>query len=214
MIVVDSIDSMNDSDEALVERALEADELIVLPTDTVYGIAARPTSRRAIDRLLNAKGRGRDYPSPILVGSLEQVEPIVAGIGDAHRRLMEALWPGALTIVMPANANLGWDLGETNGTVAVRMPDDDAVRAFLTRTGPLAVTSANLHGMPPAANISQAQSYFGNNVAVYIDGGRPRDGEPSTIVSVNADNAVEFLRTGAIDADAVVSALVGRKNRE
>lgn len=190
-------------DIAAVKDALENDQLIVIPTDTVYGIAARPTSSTAIDKLLAAKGRGRDYPSPVLVSDSDQARGLCANCDKRAQVLMDKLWPGALTVVVPANERVGWDLGETQGTIALRMPDDDEVRDLLSHTGPLAVTSANLHGQPPADTIDQAQQYFGDRVAIYIDGGASKRPIPSTIVKVVGDEPVEFIRHGAIDPDIV-----------
>ena len=168
----------------------------LLPTDTVYGLGADPREEAAVDRLLTAKGRGRDKPSPVLVASLGQAEGLVERIPDAAAALMRAHWPGALTLVLPAR-QLGWDLGETNGTVALRMPGHPVALSLLRRTGPLAVSSANLTGRPPATSVAQAREQLGEAVSVYLDGGECRGGAPSTIVGFDGAR-IRLYREGAV----------------
>ena len=163
---------------------------------TVYGLGADPREEAAVDRLLTAKGRGRDKPSPVLVASLGQAEGLVERIPDAAAALMRAHWPGALTLVLPAR-QLGWDLGETNGTVALRMPGHPVALSLLRRTGPLAVSSANLTGRPPATSVAQAREQLGEAVSVYLDGGECRGGAPSTIVGFDGAR-IRLYREGAV----------------
>ncbi len=180
--------------------------LLVLPTDTVYGLGANPLSKAAVDRLLTAKGRGRDKPSPVLVASIEQAESIAAQIPRVASRLMEAFWPGALTLVLPAREHLGWDLGETNGTVALRMPDDPFTLELLRTVGPLAVSSANLTGEPPAVSVQKAQAQLGEKVALYLDAGECGGGEPSTILVVDGKGSqLTIVRQGAIPGEDVLA---------
>lgn len=160
-------------------------EVICLPTDTVYGVGADAFSAEAVTNLLNAKSRTRAMPPPVLVSSPEQIGPLVAELPAPARALIDAFWPGALTIILPAG-QVGWDLGETNGTVALRMPDDPVALELLAATGPLAVTSANITGEPPAQTVDDAVAQLGDSVAVYLDRGRCGGGVPSTIVSFAA----------------------------
>ncbi|MDE1557622.1 MULTISPECIES: L-threonylcarbamoyladenylate synthase [Actinotignum] len=186
--------------------ALARGELVVLPTDTVYGLGADAFSRAAVTRLLTAKGRGRDKPSPVLVASMEDAARLTSAIPAGARALAAAYWPGALTLILPANNSIGWDLGETHGTVALRMPDHPLALELLRRTGPLAVSSANLTEHAPARTAAQARAQLGEKVAVYLDGGTAPGGVPSTIVSFAGERA-QILRHGAI-ADEDIAAIV------
>ena len=176
--------------------AVEGGELVVLPTDTVYGVGADAFSPAAVDKLLSAKGRGRDKPSPVLVACAADAERLTTGVPAVARALMDEFWPGALTISLPANEDIGWDLGETGGTVALRMPDNPIALALLSAAGPMAVSSANLTAHHPAATASQACEQLGDKVAVYLDGGECGGGEPSTIVIVGDE--LRIVRHGAI----------------
>ncbi|GAC1440285.1 MAG: L-threonylcarbamoyladenylate synthase [Mycobacteriales bacterium] len=178
--------------------ALQAGELVVLPTDTVYGIAADAFSPAAVNALLAAKGRGRDMPVPVLVGSWRTLDGLVDELGPLARQLVERFWPGPLTIVVRSSPSLAWDLGETRGTVAVRMPLQPVALAVLGQTGPLAVSSANRSGMPPAGTAGEAELQLGDAVRVYLDAGPVGDPVPSTIVDLTGDRA-RVLRAGALD---------------
>lgn len=163
-------------------QAIARGELVVLPTDTVYGVGADAFSPAAVQRLLNAKGRGRNQPPPVLVGSVQAMTALVSEIPEAVHRLIDAFWPGGLTIVLPAQPSLMWDLGDTHGTVAVRMPDHDVARELLIETGPLAVSSANLTGKPAALEADEAVDMLGEKISVYLDAGHSTVGLSSTIV--------------------------------
>lgn len=178
-------------------RALEKDGLVVLPTDTVYGLAADAFSPTAVARLLAAKGRGRQTPPPVLVANPGMVNALAIDVRSDVRALIAAFWPGALTVIVRAQPSLSWDLGETAGTVALRMPDNPCALALLERYGPLAVTSANLAGQPAAREVAQAAEYFGPTVAVYIDGGPSLGPVPSTIVDATTV-PLRIVRHGAI----------------
>jgi L-threonylcarbamoyladenylate synthase len=180
--------------------ALQSGDLVVLPTDTVYGIAADAFSPLAVNLLLAAKGRGRDLPVPVLVGSLRTLDGLVDELGPLARRMVEAFWPGPLTIVVRAAPSLAWDLGETRGTVAVRMPLQPVALEILGQTGPLAVSSANRSGLPPAVEVTAAQQQLGESVRVYLDGGPLGEAVPSTIVDLTGDHA-RVLRAGALDVE-------------
>ena len=182
-------------------------DLIVLPTDTVYGIAADAFSPAAVQKLLDAKGRGRQQPPPVLVANAVAMRALVEEVPEPVQRLVERFWPGALTIVLPSQPSLSWDLGETRGTVAVRMPDHRITLELLSETGPLAVSSANLTGRPAAVTIDSAIGMLGESVAVYLDHGASKTGVASTIVDatslVGPHDAplVRVLREGAISRD-------------
>jgi L-threonylcarbamoyladenylate synthase len=152
--------------------ALARGELVVMPTDTVYGVACDAFSPAAVNRLLAAKGRGRQMPPPVLVGSRGDVDRLVTSVPQGARKVMEAFWPGGVTIILSANPDVTWDLGETSGTVAIRMPDNDVALELLGLTGPLAVSSANLSGKPAALRVEDAIEQLGQTVSVYLDGGQ------------------------------------------
>lgn len=177
--------------------AVQRDELVVLPTDTVYGLAADAFSPQAVGALLAAKGRERDMPVPVLVGSPRVLDGLTFGVPPVGRDLVAAFWPGALTLVCPAQPSLRWDLGETDGTVALRMPLHPVALAVLEQTGPLAVSSANRTGLPPATDAAEAARQLGTAVPVYLDGGPTGSPQPSTIVDLTGD-APRLLRAGAL----------------
>lgn len=145
---------------------------IVMPTDTVYGIACDAFSPDAVATLLSTKGRGRHMPPPVLVGSFADVERLVSVIPEGARAIMEAFWPGGVTIIFEANPDVDWDLGDTSGTVAIRMPDHPMALELLGATGPLAVSSANRTGELPALDAHEAFAQFGDDVPLYVDAGR------------------------------------------
>jgi len=186
-----------------IEQAAQAarrGELIVLPTDTVYGIGCDAFKPAGVADLLAAKGRGRDMPVPVLVGSTRTVSGLTGWLSFAGERLTEAFWPGALTIVIRQAASLAWDLGDTDGSVAVRMPLHPVAIELLNLVGPMAVSSANRSGESPATTADQAQDQLGDSVAVYLDGGPCRAPVPSTIVDVTQP-VPRVLRVGAISVD-------------
>ena len=182
--------------------AIERGELVVLPTDTVYGLAADAFSPTAVQRLLDAKGRSRQMPPPVLVGAPTTLEALAAEIPTWLRTMTTSLWPGPLTVVCRQQPSLTWDLGETHQTVAVRMPDDPTAIALLKVTGPLAVSSANLTGEPAAESVDDAERMLGDSVAVYLDGGPSRTGVPSTIVDATSSTP-RVLRQGSIDLETL-----------
>lgn len=194
-----------DERETGIEEAASAvlrGELVVLPTDTVYGVGADAFSAVAVDALLAAKGRDRSMPVPVLVASAPMVEAIVDDLSDVARALTDAFWPGALTLVVRHTSHLAWDLGETKGTVAVRMPDHEVALEMISRTGPLATSSANRSGHPPAATMLDARLQLGATVAVYLDGGPTSAAVASTIVDVTGEKP-RLLRVGAIELDRI-----------
>ena len=171
--------------------------LVVLPTDTVYGIGADAFRPSAVQSLLAAKGRDRDMPPPVLVGSVRAASALVEDLGPYGQELIDEFWPGGLTVVCRASRSLKWDLGESKGTVAVRMPQHPVALELLAETGPMAVSSANLTGHPPAMTAADAREEFGDAVEVYLDGGRCETDIPSTIVDLTGDMP-RLLRGGAV----------------
>ena len=182
---------------AAAVEALQRGELVVLPTDTVYGLAADAFSPAAVGELLSAKGRGRDLPVPVLVGSWRTLDGLAADVTPTARDLVETYWPGGLTLVVRSAPSLSWDLGETRGTVAVRMPLQPVTLAVLARTGPLAVSSANRTGLSPAPDAAEAARQLGRAVSVYLDAGVAGGGPPSTIVDLTGERP-RLLRAGAV----------------
>ncbi|MBA2415858.1 MAG: threonylcarbamoyl-AMP synthase [Geodermatophilaceae bacterium] len=185
---------------AAAGAAVGAGRLVVLPTDTVYGLGADAFTDSAVAALLAAKGRGRDMPVPVLIGTMRTLDGIAARITDAARELVEAFWPGGLTIVCHQQPSLRWDLGDAAGTVAVRMPLHPVALDLLKSTGPMAVSSANRTGMPPATSAIDARNQLGNDVDVYLDGGPTEDSVPSTIVDVTGARP-RVLRLGHISLE-------------
>src|SRR5215472_7155793 len=180
--------------------AARAGELVVLPTDTVYGIGADAFIPAAVTAMLAAKGRGRNMPPPVLVGTARAAAALVDDLGAFGQDLIDEFWPGGLTLVFRASPTLLWDLGETKGTVALRMPLHAVTLDVLKQTGPLAVSSANRHGQPPAVSVDEAEQQFGEAVSIYLDGGPCADNVPSTILDLTG-TIPKVLRTGAISVD-------------
>ncbi|MTD53667.1 L-threonylcarbamoyladenylate synthase [Amycolatopsis pithecellobii] len=191
---------------AAAAGAVRSSRLVVLPTDTVYGIGADAFDAGAVRSLLRAKHRGPDMPVGVLVGSWSTVDGLVLGMPPQARTLIEAFWPGDLSLVLPHAPSLQWDLGSTQGTVMLRMPLHPVALELLREVGPMAVSSANVSGQPPAANAQEAQDQLGESVAVYLDGGPSGDPVPSSIVDLTGDEPV-LLRAGAVSADAVSEVL-------
>lgn len=194
-----------DEREAAIEAAAQAVQqglLVVLPTDTVYGIGADAFDHLAVQALLDAKGRGRDMPPPVLISSATTLDALATGIPPYVAALTEAFWPGPLTLVCNQQTSLTWDLGDTRGTVAVRMPDHEVALALLERTGPMAVSSANLSGLPAATGAAEAEGMLGGAVSVVLDGGPSPRGAASTILDVRGDRP-RLLRRGALSVAAL-----------
>lgn len=197
-------------------QAIGRGELIVMPTDTVYGVAADAFSPAAVQRLLDAKGRGRNQPPPVLIGTKETLHALAESVPEPVQRLVDAFWPGGLTIVLPAQPSLVWDLGDTQGTVAVRMPEGRVALELLAETGPLAVSSANLTGRDAAISAWDAERMLGDSVAVYLADGVSRDGIASTIVDATSlvprgaeptTGGVRILRSGAVSRERLAEVL-------
>jgi len=152
--------------------------------------------------VLAAKGRGRDLPVPVLVGSWSTIDGLVSWVPPTLRALVEAFWPGGLTIVVEHAPSLAWDLGDVHGTVAIRMPLHPIALDLLAATGPMAVSSANVSGQPPALTAQQAYEQLGESVSVYLDGGEVPVGRPSSIIDLTGEVPL-LLREGAIGLAAL-----------
>ncbi|HSL35966.1 MAG TPA: L-threonylcarbamoyladenylate synthase, partial [Arthrobacter sp.] len=186
------------------QRAIRDHKCVVFPTDTVYGIAADAFSPLAVTLLLASKGRSRKMPPPVLIPRLNALDGLATDVPAEARRLAEAFWPGGLTLILHAQPSLDWDLGETKGTVALRIPADDVAQDLLTLTGPLAVSSANRTGQAAALTAAEAEAQLAESVEVYLEGGpRPAEGAdalPSTIVDATAV-PLRVVRQGAISLE-------------
>jgi L-threonylcarbamoyladenylate synthase len=195
---------------AAAVAAVRAGDVVVIPTDTVYGIGCDAFSGESVTRVLTAKGRDRDMPPPVLVPDTRTLDGLATDVPSYVRDLVAEFWPGPLTVIVPAQPSLMWDLGDTNGTVGLRMPDDEVALAILAETGPLAVTSANKTGHAPATTVLEAATQLGDHVAVYVDGGPRSDQRPSTIVDCTGARPA-ILREGSVpaeDIERVAEALV------
>ncbi|MDV6011779.1 L-threonylcarbamoyladenylate synthase [Haloechinothrix sp. LS1_15] len=186
--------------------AVRSGQLVVIPTDTVYGIGCDAFSTGGVRALLRAKQRGPDMPVGVLVGSWSTIDGLVLGVPDQARALVEAFWPGDVSIVLHHAPSLAWDLGSTKGTVMLRMPLHPVALELLREVGPMAVSSANTSGQPPAATAEEARSQLGDSVGVYLDGGPSGEAVPSTIVDLTGDEPV-VLREGAVTVDAISEVL-------
>jgi L-threonylcarbamoyladenylate synthase len=195
----------------LARQAVGRGEVVVIPTDTVYGIAADAFNPEAVQRLLDAKGRGRDAPPPVLIPGQSTLDALADFVPDVVRRLVDEFWPGGLTVILVAQPSLVWDLGETRGTVALRMPANSYALELLAETGPLAVSSANKTGRPAAATAQEAAEQLGDVVSIFLDGGAA-GGAASTIVDASrvtqAGGRVRIVREGAITR-AQIQQLIG-----
>lgn len=199
--MTDSVYSLDQAPEEAIASgaaAIAEGKCVVLPTDTVYGIGVNAFDAAAVQALLEAKERGRDMPPPVLIAEPGMLRAVADEIPEAARDLAKAFWPGALTLVLKAQSKAGMQLGETSGTVAVRVPDHDGARAFLRATGPLAVSSANISGQAPAQTAQEALAQLGERVAVYLDAGEAPGKVASTIVDFASTAQGRILRAGAI----------------
>jgi tRNA threonylcarbamoyl adenosine modification protein (Sua5/YciO/YrdC/YwlC family) len=177
--------------------ALRAGRLVVAPTDTVYGVCAHPDQPDAIERLFVVKGRPETKPIPLLVADADALGPIGATLSEPEQRLVDAFWPGPLTLIVET----------PHGSEGVRVPDHDGMRALLRASGGvLRVTSANLSGEPPALTAEQAREPLGDRVAMILDDGPVAGGVPSSVVSVK-NGALNLLREGALSASLLESVL-------
>jgi L-threonylcarbamoyladenylate synthase len=191
---------------AAASLAIQRGSLVLMPTDTVYGIAADAFDHEAVADLLEAKGRGREMPPPVLVSAATTLDALAVRVPGYARALVEEFWPGPLTLVCHAQASLQWDLGDTRGTVQVRMPDHEVALEILERTGPLAVSSANTAGEPPATNADEAEEMLGDECAVLVAAETALGGPSSTIVDVTGAQG-RVLRIGALSLEQLNTVL-------
>ena len=204
----------------LAKVGLGRNDLAVIPTDTVYGLAANAFSPAAVQKLLAAKGRDRQSPPPVLIANLTMARALVETMPEAAVKLAETFWPGALTLILKSQSSLDWDLGETKQTVALRVPDHKIALALIEETGPLAVSSANLTGKPAATTAKQAFDYLGDSVEVYLDGGPSPKGEASTILdltglvdsyddigAMTTTGKIKVIRQGALSISKIKSVI-------
>lgn len=198
-----------DEREAGIRAAVGAargGRLVVMPTDTVYGLGCDAFDSEAVAALLEAKGRGRDMPVPVLVGSWHTVDGLVRSVTPQARELVQAFWPGGLSLVVEQAPSLAWDLGDTSGSVMIRMPLHPVAIELLREVGPMAVSSANISGQPPATEADAARDQLQDKVAVYLDGGPADHAVASTIVDLTGESPV-ILREGAITAEDIAEVL-------
>lgn len=186
--------------------ALKGGRLVVLPTDTVYGIGADAFEGDAVAALLAAKGRGRDMPVPVLVGSWHTIEGLVYTVPNTARELIRAFWPGALSLVVRQAPSLQWDLGDAHGTVMLRMPLHPVAIELLRSVGPMAVSSANISGRPAAVTAHEAREQLGEQVEVYLDAGPSQQQAASTIVDLTGAHP-RVLRRGPVTVEAIATVL-------
>ena len=186
--------------------ALKGGRLVVMPTDTVYGIGADAFDSSAVAALLSAKGRGRDMPVGVLVGSWHTIEGLVYTMPDGARELIRAFWPGALSLVVTQAPSLQWDLGDARGTVMLRMPLHPVAIELLREVGPMAVSSANVSGRSPAVNADEARNQLGDLIDVYLDAGPSQQQAASTIVDLTVA-APRILRVGPVSAERIAEVL-------
>jgi tRNA threonylcarbamoyl adenosine modification protein (Sua5/YciO/YrdC/YwlC family) len=191
---------------AAAAGALKGGRLVVMPTDTVYGIGADAFNSAAVSALLSAKGRGRDMPVGVLVGSWHTIEGLVYTMPSGARDLIRAFWPGALSLVVSQAPSLQWDLGDARGTVMLRMPLHPVAIELLREVGPLAVSSANVSGRPAAVNASEARSQLGDLVDVYLEAGPSDQGAASTIVDLTGASP-RILRPGPVSTQRIAEVL-------
>ena len=200
----------------LARVAIGKGELVVIPTDTVYGVAADAFNPPAVQRLLDAKGRTRQSPPPVLIPGIPTLDALAESVPDEVRALVATFWPGGLTVILPAQSSLAWDLGETRGTVALRMPSNRIALELLSETGPLAVSSANLTGEPAATTAAAAERMLGDSVALYLDDGGSGE-QASTIVDATGllapEGKLRIVREGIIPA-ADIREVVGDERCE
>jgi L-threonylcarbamoyladenylate synthase len=186
--------------------ALRGGRLVVLPTDTVYGIGADAFDGEAVAALLAAKGRGRDMPVPVLVGSWHTIDGLAYNVPHTARELIRAFWPGALSLVVRQAPSLQWDLGDAHATVMLRMPLHPVAIELLREVGPMAVSSANISGQPAAITAEDARQQLGGLVEVYLDAGPSEQQTASTIVDLTGVHP-RVLRQGPVTVDAIATVL-------
>ena len=178
------------------ESACRRGQLVVLPTETVYGLATDAFSVEGVASMRRVQDRSRELPMPVLIGRTSTVDGLVLTLGPSGRALAEAFWPGPLMLVAQSHPSLRWDLGDSRGTVSVRMPIHPLALELLRVTGPLAVTAATRAGSPPPRTTAEAEDLFGSDVIVYLDAGPLEPGPTSTVVDLTGP-LPRVVRAGA-----------------
>jgi tRNA threonylcarbamoyl adenosine modification protein (Sua5/YciO/YrdC/YwlC family) len=184
--------------------AAKRGELVVMPTDTVYGIGTDAFSINGVERLLAAKGRERNMPTPVLIGNPNALSALTARVDQRMQDLVQSFWPGALTLIVKQQPTLNWDLGDTSGTVALRMPMHPVAIELLNLVGPMAVSSANKSGQAAATSSEMAIEQLGDSVSIYLSGEQTAVALPSTILDLTGE-AVKVIRVGALGLDKIRS---------
>ena len=190
------------------KEALGRSGLVVMPTDTVYGLAADAFDPTGVRRLLRAKGRGRAMPTPVLIGSADTLRALATGLTDHIRALTSVFWPGGLTLICRQQPSLRWDLGDSRSTVALRIPDHPDAIDLLSDNGPLAVSSANLTGHPAATTVAEAREMLRDSVDVYLDAG-PTPGNLASTILDCTDDVLRVVRIGVVSVEALRSVVPG-----
>ncbi|GAA4200128.1 L-threonylcarbamoyladenylate synthase [Actinocatenispora rupis] len=182
---------------AAAVEAVKSGQLVVLPTGTMYGVGANAFDADAVAGLRRLKGHGRDVASPVMVGSQQTLDGLVLSLPQAARELVEAFWPGELSIIVEHAPSLSWDIGDTDGTFLVRQPLHPVALELLRETGPMVVVGAALAGQTPPTTAEQAQEQLGSAVSVYLEAGPHGEPVPSTIVDCAEDPPL-LLRPGTL----------------
>lgn len=177
--------------------AAKRGDLVVFPTDTVYGLGTDAFSPSGVENLLAAKGREKNMPTPVLIGSPNALSALAARVDQRMQDLVQCFWPGALTLIVKQQPTLNWDLGDTSGTVAIRMPMHPVAIELLNLVGPMAVSSANKTSQPAATNSQMAIEQLGESVSIYLTGGPSASALPSTILDLTGEVA-RLIRLGAL----------------
>jgi L-threonylcarbamoyladenylate synthase len=188
-----------------MRRVLVENGLIALPTESFYGLAVDPFSEQALARLWQVKGRSKGKPVLVLIGDESQVKPFVRNIPPAATVLMNAFWPGPLTIVFPATARLSDEMTAGTHSIGIRFSAWEPLRELLQRVGPVTGTSANREGMPPPTTVEEIYHGLGDTLDLIVDAGPTPGGQPSTVIDVRGP--IRIIRDGAIDRDAIVARL-------
>jgi L-threonylcarbamoyladenylate synthase len=211
MRVSEVLDVTGEGRAAAIVRAVEAvraGQLVVMPTDTVYGIGGDAFSADGSAQLFAATGRDRSVPLGVVVRSPKQLIGLTPTVPETADRLMAAYWPGPLTLVLPAAPGLVWDLGHADGVVAVRMPLDDVALEVIRSVGPMTMTGAGRTGHPAATTVAEAEAQFGDAVAYYLDDGARVGTTASTIVDLTRREP-HVLRPGPLDPEQVLAVARG-----
>lgn len=174
-------------------------KITILPTDTLYGICTSALDRRAVENIYEIKGRNEKKPFIILISKVKDMQAF--GVSKVflarHGALLDRVWPGKVTVIVPAPGKIFAYLHRGTNALAFRMPKKKALQSILKKTGPLVAPSANPEGMKPAETVKEARAYFGERVDAYIAGGR-LGGKPSTIIEITNDGSVKLVRDGAV----------------